>query len=76
MVFAVLADPAAHSTPPCCITTAPRSTLLDAATTPPQSFLDQIVAAWRTPPAELGGQPCYLLAVGRGDQPAPRKDGR
>ena len=30
--------------------------LLDAATTPPQSFLDQIVDAWQVPPAELGGQ--------------------
>jgi AcrR family transcriptional regulator len=28
--------------------------LLDAATTPPQSFLDRIVAAWQTPEAELG----------------------
>jgi AcrR family transcriptional regulator len=30
--------------------------LLDAATTPPQSFLDQIVTAWQTPPADLGEQ--------------------
>src|SRR3984957_9759807 len=30
--------------------------LLDAATTPPQSFLDQIVAAWKTPQGELGEQ--------------------
>ena len=28
--------------------------LLDAATTPPQTFLDQIVTAWQTPDAELG----------------------
>jgi AcrR family transcriptional regulator len=28
--------------------------LLDAATTPPQTFLDQIVTAWQTPEAELG----------------------
>lgn len=30
--------------------------LLDAATTPPQSFLDQVVSAWQIPPAELGEQ--------------------
>ena len=30
--------------------------LLDAATTPPQSFLDQIVTAWQTPKGELGEQ--------------------
>jgi AcrR family transcriptional regulator len=30
--------------------------LLDAATTPPQSFLDQIVTAWQTPQDELGEQ--------------------
>jgi AcrR family transcriptional regulator len=30
--------------------------LLDAATTPPQSFLDQIVVAWQTPMDELGEQ--------------------
>jgi AcrR family transcriptional regulator len=30
--------------------------LLDAATTPPQSFLDQIVIAWQTPQDELGEQ--------------------
>src|ERR1700683_4490131 len=30
--------------------------LLDAATTPPQSFLDQILMAWQTPPAERGEQ--------------------
>jgi AcrR family transcriptional regulator len=30
--------------------------LLDAATTPPQSFLDQIIIAWQNPPAELGEQ--------------------
>ena len=30
--------------------------LLDAATTPPQSFLDQIVTAWQTPQGELGEQ--------------------
>jgi len=30
--------------------------LLDAATTPPQSFLDQIVAAWQAPVTELGEQ--------------------
>jgi AcrR family transcriptional regulator len=30
--------------------------LLDAAITPPQSFLDQIAAAWQTPFAELGEQ--------------------
>jgi AcrR family transcriptional regulator len=28
--------------------------LLDAATTPPQSFLDRIVTAWQTPEAQLG----------------------
>jgi AcrR family transcriptional regulator len=33
-----------------------KENLLDAATTPPQSFLDQIVTAWQTPPAELGRQ--------------------
>jgi AcrR family transcriptional regulator len=33
-----------------------KENLLDAATTPPQSFLDQIVTAWQTPPAELGEQ--------------------
>jgi AcrR family transcriptional regulator len=30
--------------------------LLDAATTPPQSFLEQIVTAWQTPQGELGEQ--------------------
>jgi AcrR family transcriptional regulator len=30
--------------------------LLDAATTPPQSFLDQVTAAWQTPKDELGEQ--------------------
>jgi AcrR family transcriptional regulator len=30
--------------------------LLDAATTPPQSFLDQIVTAWQAPQDELGEQ--------------------
>jgi AcrR family transcriptional regulator len=30
--------------------------LLDAATTPPQSFLDQVVTAWQTPQDELGEQ--------------------
>jgi AcrR family transcriptional regulator len=30
--------------------------LLDAATTPPQSFLDQVVTAWQTPQGELGEQ--------------------
>jgi AcrR family transcriptional regulator len=30
--------------------------LLDAATTPPQSFLDQIATAWQTPQDELGQQ--------------------
>ena len=30
--------------------------LLDAATTPPRSFLDQIVTAWQTPHDELGEQ--------------------
>jgi AcrR family transcriptional regulator len=33
-----------------------KQNLLDAATTPPQSFLDEIVTAWQAPPAELGGQ--------------------
>ena len=33
-----------------------KESLLDAATTPPQSFTDEIVNAWRTPPAELGRQ--------------------
>jgi AcrR family transcriptional regulator len=33
-----------------------KENLLDAATTPPQSFLDQVVTAWQTPPAELGEQ--------------------
>jgi AcrR family transcriptional regulator len=33
-----------------------KENLLDAATTPPQTFLDQIVTAWQTPPAELGEQ--------------------
>lgn len=33
-----------------------KENLLDMATTPPQSFLDQIVSAWQTPPAELGEQ--------------------
>lgn len=33
-----------------------KENLLDAATTPPQSFLDQIVDAWQVPPAELGKQ--------------------
>ena len=33
-----------------------KENLLDAATTPPQSFLDQIITAWQTPPAELGEQ--------------------
>jgi AcrR family transcriptional regulator len=33
-----------------------KENLLDVATTPPQSFLDQIVSAWQTPPAELGEQ--------------------
>jgi AcrR family transcriptional regulator len=33
-----------------------KENLLDAATTPPRSFLDQIVAAWQTAPAELGEQ--------------------
>ena len=33
-----------------------KENLLDAATTPPRSFLDQIVTAWQTPPAELGEQ--------------------
>jgi AcrR family transcriptional regulator len=33
-----------------------KENLLDAATTPPQSFLDQIVDAWQAPPGELGGQ--------------------
>jgi AcrR family transcriptional regulator len=28
--------------------------LLDAATTPPPSFLDQVVVAWQTPPGQLG----------------------
>jgi AcrR family transcriptional regulator len=31
-----------------------KQNLLDVATTPPPSFLDQIVVAWQTPPAELG----------------------
>lgn len=30
--------------------------LLDAATTPPQTFIDQIVIAWQTPPDQLGEQ--------------------
>jgi AcrR family transcriptional regulator len=33
-----------------------KENLLDVATTPPQGFLDQIVIAWQTPPAELGEQ--------------------
>ena len=33
-----------------------KENLLDVATTPPQSFLDQIVSAWQTPLAELGEQ--------------------
>ena len=33
-----------------------KENLLDAATTPPQSFLEQIITAWQTPPAELGEQ--------------------
>jgi len=33
-----------------------KENLLDVATTPPQSFLDQIVIAWQTPSAELGEQ--------------------
>jgi hypothetical protein len=33
-----------------------KQNLLDAATTPPQSFLDEIATAWQAPPAELGGQ--------------------
>jgi len=33
-----------------------KENLLDAATTPPQPFLDQIITAWQTPPAELGEQ--------------------
>jgi AcrR family transcriptional regulator len=33
-----------------------KENLLDVATTPPQSFLDQIVIAWQTPPADLGEQ--------------------
>jgi AcrR family transcriptional regulator len=40
---------------------ASKEKLLDAATTPPQSFLDQIVAAWQTPPAELGEQLVRLM---------------
>lgn len=31
-----------------------KENLLDAATTPPQAFLEQIITAWQTPPAELG----------------------
>jgi AcrR family transcriptional regulator len=33
-----------------------KENLLDAATTPPQTFFDQIVLAWQTPPTELGEQ--------------------
>jgi AcrR family transcriptional regulator len=33
-----------------------KENLLDVATTPPQSFLDQNVSAWQTPRAELGEQ--------------------
>jgi len=33
-----------------------KENLLDAATTPPQAFLEQIITAWQTPPAELGEQ--------------------
>jgi AcrR family transcriptional regulator len=33
-----------------------KENLLDAATTPPQSFLEQIITAWQTPLAELGEQ--------------------
>lgn len=33
-----------------------KENLLDAATTPPRSFLEQIAAAWQTPFAELGEQ--------------------
>jgi AcrR family transcriptional regulator len=33
-----------------------KENLLDAATTPPQSFLDQVITAWQTPSTELGEQ--------------------
>jgi AcrR family transcriptional regulator len=33
-----------------------KENLLDAATMPPQAFLEQIITAWQTPPAELGEQ--------------------
>jgi AcrR family transcriptional regulator len=33
-----------------------KENLLDATTTPPQAFLEQIITAWQTPPAELGEQ--------------------
>ena len=33
-----------------------KENLLDAATTPPQAFLEQIITAWQTPSAELGEQ--------------------
>jgi AcrR family transcriptional regulator len=33
-----------------------KENLLDAATTPPQTFFDQIVTAWQTPPGQLGEQ--------------------
>jgi AcrR family transcriptional regulator len=33
-----------------------KENLLDAATTLPQSFLEQVITAWQTPPAELGEQ--------------------
>ncbi|HYB27989.1 MAG TPA: TetR family transcriptional regulator [Solirubrobacteraceae bacterium] len=33
-----------------------KENLLDAATTPPPTFLDQIITAWQTPPDELGEQ--------------------
>lgn len=46
--------------------------LLDAATMPPQGFLDQIVDAWQVPPAELGGQlVCQMLLNWRNPEHEP-----
>jgi AcrR family transcriptional regulator len=38
-----------------------KESLLDAATTLPPSFLDQIVTAWQTPPGQLGEQLARLM---------------
>jgi hypothetical protein len=39
-----------------------KENLLDAATTPPQAFLEQIITAWQTPPAELRTSGCSAAA--------------